>query len=87
MVEHDSELWDRLYFRDYLRTFPDEARRYDKLKRSLAEAFPHDRVAYTEKKTEYVASVTSRAKEYFKARSYEVELRTPVAHRAQNPVN
>lgn len=87
MVEHDSELWDRLYFRDYLRDFPDEARRYDKLKRSLAEVFPHDRVAYTEKKTEYVASVTWRAKEYFKARSYGVELSTPVAHRAQNPVD
>jgi GrpB-like predicted nucleotidyltransferase (UPF0157 family) len=68
MVEHDSELWDRLYFRDYLRTFPDEAARYDELKRSLAEAFPRDRVTYTEKKTEYITSVTQRAKEYFQAR-------------------
>ncbi len=56
MVEHDSELWDRLYFRDYLRTFPDEAARYDKLKRSLAEAFPRDRVAYTERKTEHITA-------------------------------
>ena len=65
MVEHDSELWDRLYFRDYLRAFPDEAARYDKLKRSLANAFPRDRVVYTERKTEYITSITKRAKEFF----------------------
>lgn len=68
MVEHDSELWDRLYFRDYLRIFPDEAVRYDKLKRSLAAAFPRDRVVYTDKKTEYIATITRRAKEYFLAK-------------------
>jgi GrpB-like predicted nucleotidyltransferase (UPF0157 family) len=68
MVEHDSELWDRLYFRDYLRTFADEAARYDKLKRSLAQAFPRDRVVYTEEKTKYITSVTQRAKEYFRAK-------------------
>jgi GrpB-like predicted nucleotidyltransferase (UPF0157 family) len=68
MVEHDSELWERLYFRDYLRTFADEAARYDVLKRSLAQAFPRDRAVYTGKKTEYIASVTRRAKEYFQAK-------------------
>jgi GrpB-like predicted nucleotidyltransferase (UPF0157 family) len=67
MVEHDSELWDRLYFRDYLRSFPDEAARYDELKRSLVRAFPRDRVTYTEKKTDYICSVTQRAKEYFQS--------------------
>jgi GrpB-like predicted nucleotidyltransferase (UPF0157 family) len=66
MVEHDSELWDRVYFRDYLRTFRDEAIRYDKLKRSLAGTFPRDRVGYTEKKTEYITAVTQKAKEYFR---------------------
>jgi GrpB-like predicted nucleotidyltransferase (UPF0157 family) len=68
MVEHDSELWDRLYFRDYLRTFRDEAVRYDTLKRSLAGTFPRDRVVYTEKKTDYIVAVTQKAKEYFQAR-------------------
>jgi len=68
MVEHDSELWERLYFRDYLRLFPEEAARYNKLKRSLAQEFPHDRVAYTEKKTEYITSVTQRAKGYFQTK-------------------
>ena len=65
MVEHDSELWDRLYFRDYLRAFPDEAARYDKLKRTLADVFPHDRVVYTERKTEYITMITERDQEFF----------------------
>ena len=65
MVEADSGLWDRLYFRDYLREFPNEAHRYAKLKRSLSEQYPHDRVAYTEGKAEFIASVTERAKRYY----------------------
>jgi len=68
MVEHDSDLWDRLYFRDYLRLFPNEAAEYCKLKRILAAETPHDRVAYTEKKTEYIVSVTQRAKIFFQSR-------------------
>ncbi|MDP2860258.1 MAG: GrpB family protein [bacterium] len=47
MVEADSKLWDRLYFRDYLRQFPVEMKRYDELKKSLAEIYPNVRVAYT----------------------------------------
>lgn len=62
MVEAGSELWERLYFRDYLREFPEEAERYAELKRSLAERHPHDRVAYTEGKAEYIVAVTERAK-------------------------
>jgi GrpB-like predicted nucleotidyltransferase (UPF0157 family) len=67
MVEADSKLWERLYFRDYLREFPEEARRYAELKRSLAEQYPNDRVAYTEGKTEYVISITERAKRHYSA--------------------
>lgn len=65
MVEADSELWDRLYFRDYLREFSNEAKRYDELKKSLSEKFPNDRVEYTEKKTEFIVSITKKAKEYY----------------------
>lgn len=67
MVEADSELWERLQFRDYLQEFPDEARRYDELKRTLAGLYPRDRVAYTKRKTEYIAAITRKAKEYFSA--------------------
>lgn len=66
MVEADSDLWDRIYFRDYLKEFPDEAKHYDELKRSLSEKYPNDRVAYTKEKTDYIVSTTKKAKQYYK---------------------
>ena len=65
MVEADSELWDNLYFRDYLREFPDEAKHYDELKKSLSKKFSNDRVGYTEGKTKFIVSITQKAKEYY----------------------
>ena len=50
------EFADRLLFRDYLRAHPDEAQRYEDLKRDLAARFSDDREAYTNGKTEYVYS-------------------------------
>ena len=69
MVEAESTLWDRLYFRDYLREFSEEAERYAALKRALAAQYPHDRVCYTQRKSEYINAVTVRAKEYYAAGS------------------
>ena len=65
MVEGDSKLWERLFFRDYLREFSDEAKHYAELKQALAAKFSHDRIAYTEAKTEYVGAITERAKRYY----------------------
>jgi len=67
MVEADSQLWDRLYFRDYLREFPKEAKRYAELKQLLAAKHPHDRLAYTAGKAEYVIAITERAKRRYGA--------------------
>ena len=67
MVEADSKLWERLKFRDYLREFPEEARRYAELKHLLAEKHPNDRTAYTKGKTEYITRVTERAKHHYGA--------------------
>lgn len=69
MVEADSELWDRLYFRDYLREFPEEAKRYDKLKRALSKKYSHDRVKYTAEKSDYILAVTQKAKRYYSRQS------------------
>ena len=69
MVEADSELWDRIYFRDYLRQFPAEAKRYDELKRKLSEQHSNDRVKYTEEKSGFIMSVTKKAKEYYKSQN------------------
>jgi len=66
MVEADSRLWERLYFRDYLREFPDEARRYEELKRHLAEKYPNDRIAYTTGKAEFVVTLTEKARQYYR---------------------
>ncbi|MCI0489239.1 MAG: GrpB family protein [Blastocatellia bacterium] len=65
MVEASSKLWERLYFRDYLREFPDEAGRYEELKMLLAEKHPNDRIAYTKAKTAFITAVTERAKQYY----------------------
>lgn len=65
IVEANSGLWDRLYFRDYLREFPDEAKRYDDFKKSLAEKFPNNRVEYTKGKTAFIVPITEKAKEYY----------------------
>lgn len=69
MVEADSELWDRLYFRDYLRQFPAEAKKYDDLKRKLSEKHPSDRVKYTEEKSDFITSITKKAREYYESQS------------------
>jgi GrpB-like predicted nucleotidyltransferase (UPF0157 family) len=67
MVEADSKLWERLYFRDYLREFPEEANRYSELKKLLAEKYTNDRVGYTAGKAEYVVSITEKARRYYGA--------------------
>ena len=66
MVEADSELWDRLYFRDYLCRFPEEAKRYEELKISATEKFANDRVKYTEAKSEFIQALTGKAKVFYK---------------------
>lgn len=63
MVEpHFTEHWDRLLFRDYLIAHPEIACEYADLKRKLAAAAVNDRVAYTLRKTEFVARITAQAK-------------------------
>jgi GrpB-like predicted nucleotidyltransferase (UPF0157 family) len=47
-------------FRDYLRSHPDEARRYEVLKRDLAATFT-DGNAYADAKTPYVRSIVREA--------------------------
>ena len=65
MVESDSPLWNRLFFRDYLREFPAEARRYDTLKKTLAKRYEFDRITYTKEKTTYIKNTTEKAIKYY----------------------
>ena len=63
MVEHGSPFWVRhILFRDHLRTHPEDARRYEALKRELAARFRDDRGAYTEGKTAFVREIEDTAR-------------------------
>ena len=62
MVEPDAATEARILFRDFLRTSPQEAMRYEALKRSLHAAHANDRAAYTNGKTDYIASIVTKAR-------------------------
>jgi GrpB-like predicted nucleotidyltransferase (UPF0157 family) len=62
MAPAGHPMWERLWFRDYLRSHADEARRYEQLKHRLAAEHAGDREAYTEGKGEYVKRVTALAR-------------------------
>ena len=57
VTEPDGEMWQRLAFRDYLRTHPEEAAVYARLKQRLVAEHRTDREAYTEAKSAYVEAV------------------------------
>jgi GrpB-like predicted nucleotidyltransferase (UPF0157 family) len=61
VTEPAGEPWQRLAFRDYLRDHPEEAARYEALKRKLATEFKTDREAYTAAKSGYVEEMMRRA--------------------------
>jgi GrpB-like predicted nucleotidyltransferase (UPF0157 family) len=61
VTEPNGEMWQRLAFRDYLRTHPEEAADYERLKRRLAAKHQTDREAYTDAKSAYVETVMRRA--------------------------
>jgi L-amino acid N-acyltransferase YncA len=64
MVERGFEHWERLLFRDYLIGRSSVRNQYQQLKEQLAEKFPHDRIAYTNAKTEFIVKTTAAAKDY-----------------------
>jgi GrpB-like predicted nucleotidyltransferase (UPF0157 family) len=63
VCEPTSAAWQRvLAFRDHLRGHPDEAERYGRLKRDLAQRHRSDREAYTRAKDSYVLAVVEMAR-------------------------
>lgn len=66
MVKKNSKLWERLYFRDYLRKYPQVAKKYGELKTALVSKYANDREKYTKEKTEFVMKITEKAKRYYK---------------------
>jgi putative glutamine amidotransferase len=55
--------WERrhLAFRDWLRSHPDDATAYERLKRELAARHPRDIHGYTDAKTDFIREIESRA--------------------------
>ena len=50
-----------LVFRDHLRTHPDTAQEYQRLKRELASKYRHDRRTYTDSKADFISGVIDAA--------------------------
>ena len=64
LVEARHEQWKSLLlFRDYLRAHPGDARRYEELKRTLAEKFRDNRTAYTKGKSRFIQAVLIKAQQ------------------------
>jgi GrpB-like predicted nucleotidyltransferase (UPF0157 family) len=57
-----SEIERHLLFRDYLRTHPEAARRYQELKEELAQRFPNRSGNYTEAKSDFILSMDEVAR-------------------------
>ena len=63
LIEAGHEQWlSMLGFRDYLRSHPGDVRRYEDLKRALAEKFKDNRQAYTRGKADFIQNVLEKAK-------------------------
>ncbi len=54
-------IWERLFFRDYLRSHPQEAQRYSALKKQIVTKYSSDRERYTWSKGDFVREVTAKA--------------------------
>lgn len=65
MGPRNNRVWDRIYFRDYLREHENVAKEYEKLKLGLAVTHKYDRVGYRIAKTEFVAKITALAKQHY----------------------
>ncbi len=65
MVEAEFEHWDKLLFSDYLREHADVVREYGRLKENLSKVYGHDRVRYTKAKSDFIMTVTEKAKRYY----------------------
>jgi GrpB-like predicted nucleotidyltransferase (UPF0157 family) len=58
-------LWDRIYFRDYLRDNERTAKEYELLKIELAEKYTYDREKYTGGKAVFIKKITAIAKQKY----------------------
>ena len=61
-VQYNGAEWKSVIaFRDYMRTHPEAAARYDVLKEKLAEQYADDRYAYTAAKESFIKEIVTAA--------------------------
>ena len=60
-TQESREYIRHITFRNHLRANPEDARAYERLKRTLAQEYRHDREAYNQAKTEFVEAILRRA--------------------------
>ncbi len=63
MVNDGDRMISQILFRDYLRSHPEEVRRYEDLKLYLATKYATERVMYTSSKSDYITSIIKIAKQ------------------------
>lgn len=65
MVIWGQKAWkDYINMRDYLNTYPEKAAEYSKLKLTLAQKYPKDRIAYTQAKAVFIEEILKNAAEW-----------------------
>ncbi len=65
-VEVTTEFWKRhVLFRDYLRTHPEAAAEYGRLKKDLAARYGRDRDGYTDAKGPFIREIEERARDAY----------------------
>lgn len=64
VVKYRGDRWKNdLIFRDYLRSHPDIAKKYNKLKRELSKKYSENRELYTRSKEPFIELVLDKARE------------------------
>lgn len=63
--DNKEQIDQHLAFRDYLRTHPEAANEYARLKIDLAKQFYNNRVLYTESKGDFVSQTVEKALEWY----------------------
>lgn len=61
LAPRQHAIWKGLLFRDYLKSQPEDAKRYASLKYKLSESHQHDRERYTQAKADFVSEIIAKA--------------------------
>lgn len=61
-LKDNKALHEHIAFRDYLRSHPDDAKEYERIKQEQAKSFPHDIEGYVSGKQTFIESILTNIK-------------------------